>query len=104
MADAVEINRGEHGNIARLLDAALKAFDRDYPEGLAALQAAAATYVAVQYAHIGPEKREVLPLARESFAPADRGEIDRAFAGNADPLFGANLEAGFRASFAHITR
>ena len=30
--------------------------------------------------------------------------IARAFASNADPLFGDNLEAGFRALFERITR
>ncbi len=86
------------------LDRALKDVDRDWPEGLAALQAAAETYVAFQREHIGLEEREVLPRARECLKPADWGAIDQAFASNLDPLFGENLEAGFRALFARIMR
>ncbi len=86
------------------LDRALKDIDRNWPEGLPALKAAAETYVTFQREHIGLEEREVLPRAREFLKPADWDDIDRAFASNADPLFGENLEAGFRALFARVTR
>ena len=86
------------------LDRALKDADRDWPDGLAALREAAETYITFQREHIGLEEREVMPRARECLKPADWGAIDRAFASNLDPLFGENLEAGFRALFARIMR
>ena len=68
------------------------------------LQEATRTYVDAQREHIDKEEHEVLPLARESLNEEDWGDISRAFATNSDPMFGDNLEAGFRALFERITR
>ncbi len=86
------------------LDRLLKDYDRDRPAGFAALKDAVRRYVDAQRAHIGTEEREVLPLARECLTKTDWGDIGRAFATNADPLFGDNLETGFRSLFERIVR
>ena len=86
------------------LDAALKAFDRDYPKGLDALLEAGRNFVQSQRQHMGLEEREIIPAAKECLTDEDWVPIRRAFGANADPLFGENVEAGFRALFAKITR
>jgi branched-chain amino acid transport system ATP-binding protein len=86
------------------LDRALKAFDRDYPKGLDALREAGRDFVHAQRQHMGLEEREIIPAAKECLTEEDWTPIHRAFGTNADPLFGENVEAGFRALFAKITR
>lgn len=54
-------------------------------------------YLQFQFEHMRLEEREVLPLA-EKFLDAQILEgAGRAFASHGDPLFGENLEAGFKA-------
>lgn len=86
------------------LDNALKTFDRDYPKGLDALLDAGRSFVRTQREHMGLEEREILPAAKACLTAEDWAPIKRAFAANADPLFGENVEAGFRSLFARITR
>lgn len=86
------------------LDEALKAFDRDYPRGLDALRDAGRDYIRSQRDHMGLEEREILPAAKACLTAEDWVPIRRAFGANTDPLFGDNVDAGFRALFARITR
>jgi branched-chain amino acid transport system ATP-binding protein len=86
------------------LDTALKAFDQDYPKGLDALLDAGRSFVRAQREHMGLEEREILPAAKACLTAEDWAPIKRTFAANADPLFGENIEAGFRSLFTKITR
>lgn len=86
------------------LDAALKAFDAAYPAGLEELRTVVRAYVDFQREHIALEKRELIPVAHNHLEPADWGAIDRAFGTDSDPLFGENMETGFRALSKKITR
>jgi len=104
LLDELEKQHAEGARLITGLERALTAYDRNYPDGLAVLQDATRTYVDAQREHIGKEEREVLPLARESLNEEDWGDISRAFATNSDPMFGDNLETGFRALFERITR
>ncbi len=104
LLDEIEKQHAEGGRLITELERALKDYDRNYPDVLELLQEATRTYVDAQREHIGKEEREVLPLARESLDEEDWGGISRAFARNSDPMFGENLEAGFRALFERITR
>ena len=102
-----ELEKKQHAEGGRLiaeLERALTAYDRTYPDGLVVLQEATRTYVDAQREHIAKEEREVLPLARQSLNEEDWGDISGAFATNSDPMFGDNLETGFRALFERITR
>lgn len=103
LLDQLEAQHAEGERLTAALDEALKAVDRDDPEALAALRQATERYVAFQRRHIGLEEREVIPLARQCLDEADWRQIDRAFAGNSDPLFADNLQSGFRALYARIT-
>ncbi|MEK9752622.1 MAG: hemerythrin domain-containing protein [Rhodospirillaceae bacterium] len=80
----------------------LRAAEDDFPAGMKALREALNTYVALQKSHIALEETEILPRARKCIPDADWRAIDRAFGADQDPLFGANLETGFRALHARI--
>jgi hemerythrin-like domain-containing protein len=84
------------------LDAALKAYEKNYPNGLEKLAAAAEGFVAAQREHMRLEEDEVIPVAKAVLSEEDWRGIDDAFAGNADPLFGENLETGFHSLHDHI--
>ena len=86
------------------LDAALKAFDGAYPDGLEELRATVRAYADFQRRHIDLEERELIPVAHNHLEPADWGAIYRAFGTDSDPLFGENMETGFRALWEKITR
>lgn len=106
-ADLVARLERQHEDCARLtgtLEQALKAFDRDYPDGLAALKEATARFTEFQRGHMGLEEREVLPLALQHLRAADWQHVERAFERNSDPLFGENLASGFQALYRKITR
>ena len=106
-AELIERLEEQHGEGARLtdaLDAALKAFDGGYPAGLEELRAAVRVFVDFQREHIALEERELIPVARNHLEPADWGAINRAFGTDSDPLFGENMETGFRVLLEKITR
>ncbi|NQV84466.1 MAG: hemerythrin domain-containing protein [Rhodospirillales bacterium] len=106
-AELIDRLDGQHAQCAGLIDAldtALKAFDSGYPAGLEELRGAVRAYVDFQRDHIGLEERELIPLARDHLEPADWGAINQAFGMGSDPMFGENMETGFRALFEKITR
>jgi branched-chain amino acid transport system ATP-binding protein len=106
-AELITRLENQHGQGERLidaLDAALKAFDAGYPDGLEELRVALRAYVNFQREHISLEERELIPAARKHLQPADWGEINRAFSSDSDPMFGENIETGFRVLFEKITR
>lgn len=94
-AGAAKINR---------LDAALKDYQSNYPDGLEALEAAAESFATSQYEHMRLEEEEILPAAKAALTEEDWREIDQAFAANADPMFGENLELAFHTLHDHIVK
>jgi branched-chain amino acid transport system ATP-binding protein len=74
------------------MEEALARYAKERSTGLAAFYGAVADYAAFQYAHVRAEEDEVLPAAAEHLTAADWTEIDDAFSGHTNPLFGA--EAG----------
>jgi branched-chain amino acid transport system ATP-binding protein len=91
------------------LQKALQDFDRDYPKGFDELLSTGKSFVRSQREHMGIEEREILPAAKEWLAEnrlenAEWTPLQRAFEHNSDPLFGENVEAGFRTLFERITR
>ena len=75
------------------LDAALAVYRSEGSARLPALYATVAAYAAFHYAHMRAEEDDVFPAAAEYLTAADWDEIDAAFSGHTDPLFGA--DAGF---------
>ncbi len=84
------------------LDVALKAYEKNYPAGLEDLAAKAESFVALQREHMSLEEEKVIPVAKAVLTEDDWREIDNAFDGNSDPLFGENLETGFHSLHDHI--
>lgn len=71
-----------------------------YAEGKATpetLKQVVRDYLHFQFEHMRLEEREVLPLAEKFLDPKILTGASRAFASHGDPLFGENLEAGFKA-------
>ena len=48
------------------------------------------------------EEEEVLPRARQHLTDADWSEVDEAFAGNSDPMFGATANDEYDSLFRRI--
>ena len=102
--DELEVQHQRGRESLEQLDGVLKAFDRDYPKGLDGLRQAGHAFIRSQREHMGIEEREILPAAEACLDDRDWPPIRRAFGTNVDPLFGENVEAGFRALFERITR
>lgn len=105
-ADLIAELERQHAEGAKRIDAvaaALTAFDKER-EDPAALRAAAHAYADFQRKHMDLEESRLLPLARRLLPRDDWGGIAEAFAGDADPMFSANMETGFQALYEHITR
>lgn len=77
----------------REMEQALARYQRDGAIGLPAFYGVVAAYAAFQYAHVLAEENEVLPAAAQFLTAGDWDEIDEAFTGHTNPLFGA--DAGF---------
>jgi len=86
------------------LDAALKAYQANYPDRLDELATAAETFVTSQYEHMRLEEEEILTEAKAALTDEDWRRIDQAFASNKDPMFGENLELAFHALHDHIVK
>jgi branched-chain amino acid transport system ATP-binding protein len=67
-----------------------------------AFHEAVSDYAAFHYAHVRAEEGQVLPAATEYLKAADWDEIDSAFAGHSDPLFGAGAVAEYGELFRRI--
>lgn len=94
----------EGETLIEALNGAVKAWENDPEGGIAALRDTAHAYVRFQRQHMGLEEREVLPLARRHLGQDDWQVLNRVFRQASDPLFGENLETGFRSLFQRITR
>jgi hemerythrin-like domain-containing protein len=68
----------------------------------AALEAAAATYLAYYRRHLETEERDVLPRAARLLEPADWQQVADALPAGPDPLFDAQIKARYRALQAHL--
>ena len=66
------------------------------------LQEVVQDYLRFQYEHMRLEEREVLPLAEKFLDKETLAGAGRAFASHGDPLFGENLETGFKALYDRI--
>ena len=96
--------RAEHVQGARLvrdLESALLAYEVNGASELAAFDAAVSGYAQFHWNHMRKEETELLPLAERHLTESDWREIERAFAGNDDPI--ADLrERDFERLFSRI--
>jgi hemerythrin-like domain-containing protein len=73
----------------RDVEAALRRYEHGGAHHFRQFSDAIEAYATFHWAHMRAEEEEVLPLAREHLTQADWSEVDEAFAGNSDPMFGA---------------
>jgi branched-chain amino acid transport system ATP-binding protein len=95
----------EHRAGAERIGALVQTLER-YREGgeveFAPFATAVHAYASFHWNHMRVEEDRVLPLARAHLSAGDWNEIDAAFAGNVDPLLGAEPAAEFEALFRRI--
>lgn len=63
----------------------------------------AAQYAASLRAHMRKEEEALFPMLLAHLTSSDRVEVEAAFAGRGDPLFGAQVEPGYRAIFERLS-
>lgn len=92
-----------HGEkLIRDLEQALLHWEMGGPQDFAAFAQKVEHYVAFHRRHMQQEEQVILPLAERALTAEDWSEIDAAFAENADPLIGADVESGFEQLFRRI--
>lgn len=84
------------------IEDALAHYRQEGTPRLAALYATVAGYAAFYYAHMRAEEDQVLPAAAKYLREDDWKEIDEAFTGHTDPLFGGDAGIEYEALFRRI--
>lgn len=75
----------------RALDQALERYQREGATEFPAFAEAVQAYAAFHWNHMRAEEDKLIPLARAHLTAEDWKEIDAAFTGHSDPLFGAKV-------------
>ncbi len=86
----------------RDLEQALERYHQGGAPEFAAFADAVTAYANFHWDHMRTEENEVLPRAREHLRAEDWEEIDAAFTGHGNPLFGAGAEAQYESLFRRI--
>jgi branched-chain amino acid transport system ATP-binding protein len=104
-APLIERLKAEHRAGAekiRALDQALNRYRQGGPASLLAFAEAVQSYAAFHWDHMRIEEDKLIPLARWHLTPQDWEEIDAAFTGHSDPLFGATVQDEYDDMFRRI--
>jgi hemerythrin-like domain-containing protein len=75
----------------RALDRALERYQREGAAEFPAFAEAVQAYAALHWNHMRAEEDKLIPLARAHLVAEDWEEIDAAFTGHSDPLFGVEV-------------
>jgi hemerythrin-like domain-containing protein len=86
----------------RALEQALERYRNGGSDEFLPFADAVEAYASFHWSHMRTEEDTLLPLAREHLTADDWKEIDDAFAGHGDPLFGAKVNAEYDALFRRI--
>lgn len=86
----------------RALDQALHRYEHGGPTEFAAFAEAVRAYAAFHWDHMRTEEDKLIPLARRHLTTQDWQEIDTAFTGHSDPLFGAIVQDEYEDLFRKI--
>ena len=86
----------------RALDHALERYKHGGTEEFSAFAEAVQAYAAFHWDHMRTEEDTLIPLARTYLTTQDWDEIDRAFTGHSDPLFGATAQDAYEVLFRRI--
>lgn len=86
LEDEHKVNKGLMISLCNRLN--VWAANPDRRDALLRFQAEVQYYADFHWAHMRREENELFPIAQQALNPEDWAEIDDAFAGNEDPLFG----------------
>jgi hemerythrin-like domain-containing protein len=84
------------------LEQALRRYEEGGSREFPAFAESVRSYAAFHWEHMRAEEDRLLPLARAHLTDSDWRQIDDAFAGNGDPLFGVDATAQYDALFRRI--
>jgi hemerythrin-like domain-containing protein len=104
-APLIDKLQGEHHLSAtkiRTLEQALERYRQGGAAEFRAFAEAAADYATLQWKHIRTEEDQLIPLARAYLTAGDWKEVDAAFTGHSDPLFGVESEHEYENLFRRI--
>ncbi len=104
-APLIEKLQAEHRLSATKIRALEQALERYRQEGATAFRAfaeAATEYATLQWQHIRMEEDKLIPLVRAYLTVGDWKEVDAAFSGHSDPLFGVETEQEYESLFRRI--
>ena len=102
LIDRLEIEHRAGAERIRTLTQALQRYEQGGSSEFGAFAEAVQAYAAFHWDHMRTEEDQLLPLARTHLTADDWKEIDAAFTGHSDPLFGAEAGAEYDALFRRI--
>jgi hemerythrin-like domain-containing protein len=102
LLDRLETEHRAGAERIRVLEQALQRYANGGSGEFGAFAEAVQSYAAFHWDHMRTEEDQLLPLARTHLTPDDWREIDAAFAGHTDPLFGTKAGAEYDALFRRI--
>jgi len=100
--DQLEAQHIHGAKLIRDLEQCLLRWEVGGQENFAAFADEVERYAEFHWRHMQQEEEVVLPLAERALTEEDWREIDAAFAGNADPLIGQDVEKDFERLFTRI--
>ena len=100
--DQLEAEHIHGAKLIRDLEQALLRWEMGGQEDFAPFAHEVQRYADFHWRHMRQEEEVVLPLAERALTAEDWREIDAAFAGNADPLIGKDVEKDFERLFKRI--
>jgi hemerythrin-like domain-containing protein len=86
----------------RALEQALTRYQQGGAAQFREFAQAVQAYAAFHWDHMRTEEDKLIPLTRDHLTAEDWKEIDAAFSGHSDPLFGAKAEAEYNSLFRKI--
>jgi branched-chain amino acid transport system ATP-binding protein len=86
----------------RVLEQTLTRYQQGGDSEFATFARIVSEYAEFHWAHMRLEESELLPMAKEHLSTDDWHDMDAAFSGNADPLFGVQAGTQFDALYRHI--
>ena len=104
LVDRLETEHRAGAEKIRALEQALRRYEQGGSGEFTAFAEAVRAYAAFHWEHMRAEEDRMLPLARAHLTESDWKQIDDAFAGNSDPLFGVDAGAQYDALFRRIVR
>ena len=102
LIDQLEAEHRAGAEKIRTLEQALARYQQGGAAEFPAFAEAVQAYAAFHWDHMRAEEDKLIPLARKHLTAEDWKEIDAAFTGHSDPLFGAKAEAEYHDLFRKI--